>query len=285
MSCSVLSLCTAAATRPPTRLVSPLEGAQSSEKKFGIKIVLTGLINDPQHAVLPPRHHAAQRRFFAFQATPRNRHCRCRRRVALLVSLPSLQSRCLILYSLRPMPAASYQRDSATCTVPSDNRTRAIPLRYAPASTSIRSSQSRDLAGKTDPGANGRTVTYLHMKLWVRPSTCHSLRPVSFEGGRAKTRARRASGMQIRGPSLEMRPAPRDEAVRRGARPTLIVRSCGAASRTMRPGSNHPNVACTCPNPWSSMTTRSPASSQMVLTRLPVSTICPACRPLPSATR
>jgi hypothetical protein len=38
-----------------------------------------------------------------------------------------LQSRCFILNSFRPMPAASYQCTSARCTKPSANRTRAIP--------------------------------------------------------------------------------------------------------------------------------------------------------------
>jgi hypothetical protein len=47
----------------------------------------------------------------------------------------------------------------------------------------------------------------------------------------------------------------------------------------------HSNANSTRPNPWSSMTTRSPALSQTVFTRLPVSTTWPACRPLPSPTR
>jgi hypothetical protein len=45
------------------------------------------------------------------------------------------------------------------------------------------------------------------------------------------------------------------------------------------------NVAATLPSPKSSITTLSPAVSQIVLTRLPVSTISPAERPLPSEAR
>src|SRR5229473_2646659 len=45
------------------------------------------------------------------------------------------------------------------------------------------------------------------------------------------------------------------------------------------------NVAATLPSPESSITTLSPAVSQIVLTRLPVSTISPAERPLPSEAR
>jgi hypothetical protein len=45
------------------------------------------------------------------------------------------------------------------------------------------------------------------------------------------------------------------------------------------------NVALTVPSPDNSITTLSPAVSQMVLTRLPVSTISPARRPLPSEAR
>ncbi len=43
--------------------------------------------------------------------------------------------------------------------------------------------------------------------------------------------------------------------------------------------------AATVPSPDSSITTLSPALSHTVFTRLPVSTICPACNPLPSAAR
>jgi hypothetical protein len=50
-------------------------------------------------------------------------------------------------------------------------------------------------------------------------------------------------------------------------------------------GAAQENVAATLPNPDSSITTLSPAVSQMVLTRLPVSTISPAERPLPSEAR
>ena len=45
------------------------------------------------------------------------------------------------------------------------------------------------------------------------------------------------------------------------------------------------NVAATLPSPESSITTLSPAVSQIVFTRLPVSTISPAERPLPSEAR
>jgi len=47
----------------------------------------------------------------------------------------------------------------------------------------------------------------------------------------------------------------------------------------------HVNSASTVPSPSSSIRTLSPAFSQSVFTRLPVSTSCPACRPLPSAAR
>src|SRR4249919_3648554 len=47
----------------------------------------------------------------------------------------------------------------------------------------------------------------------------------------------------------------------------------------------HPNFASTVPNPSNSILTLSPASSHTVFTRLPVSTICPACSPLPSSAR
>src|SRR6266699_3160863 len=42
------------------------------------------------------------------------------------------------------------------------------------------------------------------------------------------------------------------------------------------------NATLTFPSPDNSITTLSPASSHTVFTRLPVSTICPAPRPLPS---
>src|SRR5258706_11807425 len=45
------------------------------------------------------------------------------------------------------------------------------------------------------------------------------------------------------------------------------------------------NVAATLPSPANSITTLSPALSQIVLTRLPVSTISPARKPLPSEAR
>lgn len=45
------------------------------------------------------------------------------------------------------------------------------------------------------------------------------------------------------------------------------------------------NVASTVPKPSSSIFTLSPALSHTVFTRLPVSTICPACNPLPSSAR
>jgi hypothetical protein len=50
-------------------------------------------------------------------------------------------------------------------------------------------------------------------------------------------------------------------------------------------GAAQENVAATLPSPKSSITTLSPAVSQIVLTRLPVSTISPAERPLPSEAR
>ena len=50
-------------------------------------------------------------------------------------------------------------------------------------------------------------------------------------------------------------------------------------------GETHVNSASTTPSPSSSIRTLSPAFSHSVLTRLPVSTSCPACRPLPSAAR
>jgi hypothetical protein len=45
------------------------------------------------------------------------------------------------------------------------------------------------------------------------------------------------------------------------------------------------NVTATLPSPANSITTASPALSHAVLTRLPVKTISPARRPLPSAAR
>ena len=61
-----------------------------------------------------------------------------------------------------------------------------------------------------------------------------------------------------------------------------------ARTRWHRPGMTawiQANVAATLPSPKSSITTLSPAVSQIVLTRLPVSTISPAERPLPSEAR
>jgi hypothetical protein len=45
------------------------------------------------------------------------------------------------------------------------------------------------------------------------------------------------------------------------------------------------NATCTVPNPANCISTRSPAFSHTVFTRLPVSTICPARRALPSSAR
>ena len=47
----------------------------------------------------------------------------------------------------------------------------------------------------------------------------------------------------------------------------------------------HAKVTLTFPSPDNSIFTLSPALSHTVLTRLPVSTICPACSPLPSSAR
>src|SRR5882762_3621481 len=61
-----------------------------------------------------------------------------------------------------------------------------------------------------------------------------------------------------------------------------------ARTRWHRPGMTRwfrANVAATLPSPKSSITTLSPAVSQIVLTRLPVSTISPAERPLLSEAR
>jgi hypothetical protein len=60
----------------------------------------------------------------------------------------------------------------------------------------------------------------------------------------------------------------------------MLVASPGAYR-----GTTHENVALTLPNPASSISTVSPAVSQIVLTRLPVSTISPARRLLPRAAR
>jgi hypothetical protein len=51
------------------------------------------------------------------------------------------------------------------------------------------------------------------------------------------------------------------------------------------PTEAYANVASTFPSPFNSITTLSPAFSQIVFTRLPVSTISPARRPLPSVAR
>jgi hypothetical protein len=50
-------------------------------------------------------------------------------------------------------------------------------------------------------------------------------------------------------------------------------------------GRSQVNATSTLPNPDKSIITRSPALSHSVFTRLPVSTICPARNPLPSAAR
>ena len=53
----------------------------------------------------------------------------------------------------------------------------------------------------------------------------------------------------------------------------------------LRLSAPYENVAATLPSPDNSITTLSPALSQMVLTRLPVSTISPARSALPSEAR
>jgi hypothetical protein len=58
-----------------------------------------------------------------------------------------------------------------------------------------------------------------------------------------------------------------------------------AQLRLCPPYEAYANVASTFPSPFNSITTLSPALSQIVFTRLPVSTISPARRPLPSAAR
>jgi hypothetical protein len=65
-----------------------------------------------------------------------------------------LQSRFLILNSLRLIPVASYQRSSARWIEPSDNRSRATPLRLR---QRPRPSQSRYLA---NTGAGGESFGF-----------------------------------------------------------------------------------------------------------------------------
>jgi hypothetical protein len=56
------------------------------------------------------------------------------------------QSRCFILYSLRPIPDALYQCTSAEWIVPSASRTRAIPLAFAPTAPPVDFTQPGDFA-------------------------------------------------------------------------------------------------------------------------------------------
>src|SRR5262245_9155721 len=65
------------------------------------------------------------------------------------------QSRCFILNSLRPIPAASYQCTSARWTEPSGQPNTRDTLSLAPATASIGSSQAGNLA---DSGRGGECL-------------------------------------------------------------------------------------------------------------------------------
>jgi hypothetical protein len=67
--------------------------------------------------------------------------------------------------------------------------------------------------------------------------------------------------------------------------PTNYLRQKMVGTAQVRLCPPYENVAATFPSPASSITTLSPAVSQIVLTRLPVSTISPARRALPSEAR
>ena len=104
----------------------------------------------------------------------------------------------------------------------------------------------------------------------------------------------RDSDVKSRGPGLLDRPVPSTPRLRRACGLRRAEALAKAASRAMTSGEAargeckscaHVNSASARPSPSSSMVTRSPALSQIVLTRLPVSTIWPACKPLPSAAR
>ena len=104
----------------------------------------------------------------------------------------------------------------------------------------------------------------------------------------------RGSEVKSRGHGLLGRPVPSTPRLRRACGLRRAEALAKAASRAMTSGEAargeckscaHVNSASARPSPSNSMVTRSPALSQIVLTRLPVSTIWPACKPLPSAAR
>jgi hypothetical protein len=70
-----------------------------------------------------------------------------------------------------------------------------------------------------------------------------------------------------------------------GSSPVTISIGVTVPGDALRSATAQENVAATLPSPDSSITTLSPAVSQIVFTRLPVSTISPAARPLPSEAR
>jgi hypothetical protein len=130
--------------KPAAQVVSPilrcsqyglshcLRQCDRAEERLRVEIVRSGFVDNPQKAMLLglgiTQHHVD---FSLLE--------RCRITLVLdaydelfrlyLCHGFALQSRCLILNSLRPIPAASYQCISATWTEPSANRARAIPLR------------------------------------------------------------------------------------------------------------------------------------------------------------
>jgi len=123
--------------RRPTSLGSGQDGlldglrqGDRAEERLRIKVATPGLIDNPEQTVLFSSRIA--KRNVNFPLLKRRRIARvadAHDQLSWLFCHVSLQSRCLILNSLRPIPAASYQCTSARWIMPSSNRTRAIPLR------------------------------------------------------------------------------------------------------------------------------------------------------------
>jgi hypothetical protein len=119
--------------------------------------------------------------------------------------------------------------------------------------------------------------------LWSEATTHYKLR---HSGMRRQAQAR---NLEIPGSMLSHRPGMTVMDCTRSLSSSLFAPTRWLAMTMKRArhthGSAQENVAATLPSPESSITTLSPAVSQIVFTRLPVSTISPARRPLPSEAR
>ncbi|MEY9467106.1 hypothetical protein ABH973_007519 [Bradyrhizobium ottawaense] len=137
------------------------------------------------------------------------------------------------------------------------------------------------LGPKMSRGCGGVSAIVVLME---KPRLLPDTHPSPVRTRRSASAMRRRAGTQI----AAQHAAAWAPALQRTA-PWTMLRIARAALRCVRGTeiATHPHVnfTSTAPSPSSSIRTLSPAFSHSVLTRLPVSTSCPACRPLPSAAR